>query len=333
MATVHDYLVGVGFSSAEILHGTGVGLETLMDPDCLLSARQQVAIVKRAQELAPDPVTPFKLGLRMRAMQFGMYGCAVLSVANYRQAAAFTVKFHALINRTSDLSFTEDEHSLVWHLPSKEEVRIPHLSQALYQYENSMRIGVLLRLSKDVMGECAKPRQINLPWAGGEYVREIENLLECPVIFDSRSAAVHFSGDVLNARPILSDKFSFDRFSHRCSQLHARIQESTTVSSRVYYTLMRSRGRFPSVDEVAQFMAFSARTLRRRLEAENTSFETILTTVRQALAEDYLSRTFVSIEDVGELLGYQDTRSFRSAFKKWTGLSPRDYKKAQAGGA
>lgn len=42
----------------------------------------------------------------------------------------------------------------------------------------------------------------------------------------------------------------------------------------------------------------TSRTLRRKLEAEGTSYSELLTNVRKALAVDYLATTMLSIEDV-----------------------------------
>lgn len=68
------------------------------------------------------------------------------------------------------------------------------------------------------------------------------------------------------------------------------------------------------------------RTLRRKLEAEGTSYSELLSSVRHALAVDYLGTTLLSVEDVASALGFSDTASFRHAFKRWTGRTPNAYR-------
>lgn len=63
----------------------------------------------------------------------------------------------------------------------------------------------------------------------------------------------------------------------------------------------------------------SGRTLRRRLEAEGTSFQDIVDDVRSSLAMEYLKTTRMSTNDIAMLLGFSDAADFRRALKRWTG--------------
>lgn len=77
----------------------------------------------------------------------------------------------------------------------------------------------------------------------------------------------------------------------------------------------------------------TSRTLRRKLEAEDTSYGELLTSVRKTLAIDYLCTTTLSTEDIALALGFSDAVSFRHAFKRWTGRAPTEYRRnRQAGG-
>ena len=75
----------------------------------------------------------------------------------------------------------------------------------------------------------------------------------------------------------------------------------------------------------------SARTLRRRLKAADTTYRTVLNEVQEALAADYLSRTDISIDEIAYLLGYSDTSNFRHAFKQWTGMTPSAWRAESPG--
>ncbi len=77
--------------------------------------------------------------------------------------------------------------------------------------------------------------------------------------------------------------------------------------------LLSSRGEFPSAPAIAKTLHMSERTLRRRLEAENTSYQTIVNDVRNHLARQYLADTDLSVADVGALIGFEDLSNFRQA--------------------
>ena len=66
----------------------------------------------------------------------------------------------------------------------------------------------------------------------------------------------------------------------------------------------------------------SSRTLRRRLTEHSLTFEALLEQVRQARTMSLLANLEMPIERITEEVGYSDVRSFRRAFKRWTGKSP-----------
>ncbi|MGB6055137.1 MAG: helix-turn-helix transcriptional regulator [Burkholderiaceae bacterium] len=93
---------------------------------------------------------------------------------------------------------------------------------------------------------------------------------------------------------------------------------------------MQSPGRFPEIDAVARQLHMTGRTLRRKLQAQGVSYQSILTDVRRQLALGYLRKTRMSVEDIAAALGFSDAANFRHAFKKWTGRTPGEYRSTSA---
>lgn len=77
---------------------------------------------------------------------------------------------------------------------------------------------------------------------------------------------------------------------------------------------------------VAQALGLSKRTLQRKLNREQTSFQQQLNTVRAALAKNYLTNTALTIDEIAFLLAYTETNSFVRAFRFWTGRTPNSYR-------
>lgn len=84
-----------------------------------------------------------------------------------------------------------------------------------------------------------------------------------------------------------------------------------------------------TVDEVAEKLGVSKRTLQRKLTEENTSFQKQLNGTRELLAKHYLRNTDMSSVDIAFLLGYQEINSFLRAFSVWTGMSVSEYRKTE----
>ena len=79
-----------------------------------------------------------------------------------------------------------------------------------------------------------------------------------------------------------------------------------------------------SIKKVAREMSVSVRTLQNRLKEEGVVFSELLTDTRQKLAKKYLQEDY-SVEQITYLLGFSEPSVFRKAFKKWSGVTPRQF--------
>ena len=67
------------------------------------------------------------------------------------------------------------------------------------------------------------------------------------------------------------------------------------------------------------------RALQKRLEAEGMVFSDLLRDIRRRLAEKYLRENY-SVEQITYLLGFSEPSVFRKSFKKWLGVTRREYR-------
>lgn len=84
-----------------------------------------------------------------------------------------------------------------------------------------------------------------------------------------------------------------------------------------------------SIEQVAQRLALSKRSLQRHLGDEAVSFQEVLNQVRRELAQHYLVNSTISPGEISWLLGFQETNSFVRAFRSWTGQTPGAYRMGQ----
>ncbi len=83
-----------------------------------------------------------------------------------------------------------------------------------------------------------------------------------------------------------------------------------------------------SIDKVARGLGMSRQTLYRRLKDEGVTFEEILDAKRRSLAIRYLGLHRLSVKAVAYKLGFSEPAAFSRAFKRWTGVSPSDFRTA-----
>lgn len=84
------------------------------------------------------------------------------------------------------------------------------------------------------------------------------------------------------------------------------------------------------VEDIAERLGVSVRTLQRNLSAENTGFKQELQAVQKAMAFSYLKMK-LSAEEISDLVGYSEVNAFSRAFKSWTGMTVTEYRKREFG--
>lgn len=82
---------------------------------------------------------------------------------------------------------------------------------------------------------------------------------------------------------------------------------------------------FPSIEELASLLEVNHQALHRHLKKTGTSYQKIKDSMRLEMAIKKLVNEKLSVDEVSDLVGFAESRSFTRAFKHWTGLSPRNY--------
>jgi len=150
----------------------------------------------------------------------------------------------------------------------------------------------------------------------------------CRVRFKADRNALLFHSDDLD-RPFVTH--NEELVTLIAAQLDSELGSRNTRKDAVELvkqTLRRSlAGKRPTVQEVAEELGLSVRTLQRRLSESKVSFQGVLEDVRKELAHLYLRQASVEFNEVAFLLGYEDANSFFRAFQDWEGLTPTEWRR------
>lgn len=152
--------------------------------------------------------------------------------------------------------------------------------------------------------------------------RAHESFFRCPIEFDAPFNGLLLCDEMLARRlPHSDERLHRVLLSH--PQLHAEAATELPLAERVARVASETfdAARTPSQISVARRLGLSARTLRRMLEAEGTSFASVIDDVRCTRARRQLLEGH-RLADVAESLGYESTSTFVRAFRRWTGETP-----------
>lgn len=86
------------------------------------------------------------------------------------------------------------------------------------------------------------------------------------------------------------------------------------------------RGDLPSIEDVAERLATSPRSLQRALADEGASFRELLDDVRRDLAIAHLRDPAIGVAQIALLLGFSEPSAFHRSFKRWTGTTPSQFR-------
>ena len=104
------------------------------------------------------------------------------------------------------------------------------------------------------------------------------------------------------------------------------LTEDAGFACRVRRVIETSHPFPPKLARVATTLFVSERTLKRRLQAEEASFQHLVDQVRLERAGELLQQTAMNLSQIADALGYADAANFTRAFKRWTGQSPSQYR-------
>lgn len=328
-------LVGVagelGLDPADVLDGTGLSPDAVTDPFTLTSQLQFLRAARNAIGRYGGTDLGVRVGRRLHASSYGMYGYAMLCSESLAHAFDSAVKYHQLANGMLAIRWVEQGDTASWLFPDPHETALPEPDLPLYRFLIDMQFALHVTIIKDVMGAWCVPARAQFALPRPPHAALLSDALECPIAFDQPHHVLSYPAAWLTRAPQLANPITAAQVSSHCARLLDELRSQAGVTRRVYQELTRTPGQFPDIDAIADTLCMTSRTLRRKLDAEGTSYSELLTSVRKALAIDYLSTTTLSTEDIALTLGFSDAVGFRHAFKRWTGTTPSDVRRKRGG--
>ena len=81
-----------------------------------------------------------------------------------------------------------------------------------------------------------------------------------------------------------------------------------------------------SAENVALLFGMHERTLRKRLTAEGTSLQRLVSQTRFELAKQLLENTDLPLSEIASALHFADAAVFSRAFRTWAKTNPREWR-------
>jgi AraC-like DNA-binding protein len=85
-----------------------------------------------------------------------------------------------------------------------------------------------------------------------------------------------------------------------------------------------------TVNLAAEISGVSVRTLQRQLSQHDLSYSRLMDKVRYRLAVSWLNNPDIQLIEIAYALGFADPANFTHAFRRWSGMTPSQFRKQHA---
>lgn len=187
-------------------------------------------------------------------------------------------------------------------------------------------IAIACKVMRGLCGEDWNPTEVLLSRPPPQDPALYRHFFKAPIRFNATESAIVFPTRWLQLKLSSEDPFLFDYLEKKAAELHLS-QEKDLINELHRFVRNTLITQECSVSTAAQHIGIHERTLNRRLQEQGTSFRHEVNEVRYAMTRSFLTNTEASNVEIALALGYTDATAFNHAFRRWSGMSPTQWRK------
>ncbi|MBS0342607.1 MAG: helix-turn-helix domain-containing protein [Proteobacteria bacterium] len=269
--------------------------------------------------LPPDAGAGAEVGWAITGAAHGPMGLAAMTSATLADAMSTVARYAPTRNRMFDYRHSRGGDEEVLSMP----VRMP--LGAYQPFLQAATLYAIFNVFRAVLDDAALQRvAICLPWADGPGGALGAAARRYPVRFGSDELAIRFPHALASQRLSSADADTHQRLRRAGDEELTKL--SGSVAARVRHLLHQAQPDWPTLEDIAQVLCISRRTLLRKLKSEGLSYQDLLDEAHNELACWYLRHTTLSLAQVSAKIGFSEQANFSRSFRRWQGLTPSDYR-------
>ncbi|NAR17237.1 helix-turn-helix domain-containing protein [Acinetobacter haemolyticus] len=284
-------------------------------------------LLQAAQPYFSRPIT-LVLAERANLQDLGLMGYLASTSLDLQQALQLLQRYYSLIFKQTNLEQLNvqqfsDYIQIVWSA-----------SYPDYREMYELNLALLFKIAQSIVQDTLHPPQmIQFGYTPHTALFHFEKFYGCPIQVQSGQYAIRFSNQILKAKSIAADQQLNQVLSTQAQQSLNHVtsfeiqqqQLRQKIQSFIEQGLLQQEEVLSSY--VAKHLHCSERTLQRQLKAYHLNFQDILDQYRLEQSKLYLQQG-KSFSEIAERLNYADQSAFGRAFKRWTGVTPKQFLKS-----
>ncbi|MCY1406575.1 HTH-type transcriptional regulator VirS [compost metagenome] len=313
-------LDALGLDSAQLCRQAGLDPQWMDDPNARYPLSATTRLWQLAVEASGDPAIGLRVSRFVSPTTFHALGYALVASGSLREVFERIVRYHQVVSDALVLQLSREQGRYLFRLQLPENAA-PPAHEAIDAF-----VSIYVRTCRNRLGRDYAPLAVALTRPQPADPTPWHTALRAPIQFGADEnrlefACADFDCHLDDANPELAQ--------HNETVLNRTLEylQPLTWERRVRQAIeVQLPDGVPSADTVAQALHLSLRSLQRHLADEGCRYDSLLDECRQNLALQHLRNANNSLSEISYLLGFADTSSFNRAFKRWTGLSPGQYR-------
>ncbi len=331
VAAVNQYLRharAIGLDPDAAARAAGIPAGKLERVDERITGAQFQAVVRWLTETSGDPLLGLRSGEFVQPGSYAVLGYITMSCQTLGEAIALIRPYERLVGDMGVTRFVQRGGAswLHWECRYADPLVWPQVVDNVFA--SWINYGRWLADQ-----EAAAPERVELERdsPGGELEREYHRRWGCEVRFACAQNRL-----ILKPKQLGWPLRQPDPALRRTLEEHARAEMAkldegeSDLLTRVRNAIRRElQAGVSRQDLVAERLGMSSRTLQRRLGSLGLEYRQVLDGVRREMAEAYLRDMELPVGEIGARLGFAELRSFYRSFRRWTGTTPRAWRRQQ----
>lgn len=312
----------LGGDPAVLLALAHIPADAVGDQDSFINHRGVIAALEAAATATGTPDFGRQLAMRQGLEILGPVGVAARTAATVGAALKAIDQYMAVysptLSATIDARPTERYARYDWKVVSDRPP--PHRQAA------ELALGVSLQIFRLLAGPDFTPVSVHFRHEPLTGAKDYTRYFGCPVRFSHPNTGFLFPRAIL-ARPLAADTAVHEVVREYLNTIAVPADVQTTEPVRLLIRRMLPTGGL-TLDLVANHLAFHPRTLQRQLEAQGTSFATLVDEVRREDTERYLRDSDIPLGQLAGILGYSEQSVLSRSCQRWFGTSASAYRRS-----
>lgn len=311
-----------GRDARGIVERHGLEARVLTDPESLIAPQQLADVFEYCSTLFDDAL----FGLHIATMQDPeVFGCVT---ALCRSAPTVRAGIRCLIDYLPVIHAPDCEVVLIEGKETAELTWLVNTDLGVNDQAHYQAAMLNVKLLQAMGGPGFKPSWVSLSADPRmSDVPELERVLGCRVSARSPHNSVAFPAHALDQPVPSANRLLYRLLGGYLEQVRAAHSQSVIDRVESYIRGSLASGTC-SVERCAEKLGMSIRTLQARLAAENARFSELVESQREKLAKSHLTQRQLTLDEIADRLGYGEQTSFGRAFKRWTGMTPHQFRAA-----